>query len=130
MARILIFGGAASVAVAAALACAGSLSAAGSAPSGKAVFASQCSACHSVTEHGGTTIGPRLFGVVGRKAGTVPGFHYSSAMRNSGIVWTPDNLDRYIANPKEVVPGDLMPYAGLKDEMKRDALVAYLKTLK
>jgi cytochrome c len=108
----------------------GALSAANVAPGGQQVFKSQCSVCHSDAAKGGASVGPRLFGVVGRKAGTLPGYHYSSAMEMAGLVWTEPNLDKYIANPKAVVPGDKMPYAGLKDAAKRAALVDYLKTLK
>lgn len=129
MARILTISAAILIG-AAAIAGTGALSAANVAPAGKKVFNSNCAVCHSDAAKGGATIGPRLYGVVGRKAGTVKGYDYSKAMLNAGLVWTPSNLENYIADPKKVVPGDKMPYAGLKDVAKRDALVQYLKTLK
>lgn len=75
-------------------------------------------------------IGPSLFGVVGREAGTIPGFHYSPANKNSGITWTPEKLDPYLTNPKAIVPGTTMMFAGLKDAQQRADLIAYLATLK
>jgi len=94
---------------------------------GKAAFA-VCAMCHSDFA-GKNNIGPSLFGVVGRTAGTVPGFKYSTAMKAAGA-WTPARLDAFIASPKAVVPGTAMPYAGLKDAAKRADIVAYLATLK
>ena len=130
MARILMIGTAAVLLGAVAFAGTGSLSAAMVAPEGNKVFKSDCSVCHSDAAKGGATIGPRLFGVVGRKAGSVSGYNYSPAMKNAGLVWNETTLEKYIANPKAVVPGDKMPYAGLKDQAKRQALVEYLATLK
>lgn len=89
----------------------------------------QCAACHS-TAPGKTIIGPSLAGVYGSKAGQVPGFQFSDAMKNSGLVWTSANLDKFLADPKSVVPGTLMSFAGLKDESQRKAVIDYLKTLK
>ena len=89
----------------------------------------QCSACHS-TEAGKTIIGPSLAGVYGRKAGTLPGFQYSQAMKDSGLTWNAATLDRYLTDPKNVVPGTLMGFAGLKDTAQRKAVIDYLKTLK
>jgi len=129
MARILTISAAALVG-AAAVAGIGALSAANVTPAGQKVFKSDCAVCHSDAEKGGATIGPRLYGVVGRKAGSVPGYKYSKAMQNAGMVWTEANLEKYIANPQKVVPGDKMPYGGLKDAAKRDALIKYLATLK
>jgi cytochrome c len=96
---------------------------------GGRVFKIQCSACHGVVE-GRKGIGPSLFGVVGRKAGTVPDFHYSEANKGSGLTWNEATLDRYLANPRAVVPGTTMPYAGLKNDTQRADLIAYLATLK
>ena len=75
-------------------------------------------------------IGPSLFGVVGRKAGAVADFHYSEANKASGLTWDEATLDRYIANPRAVVPGTTMPYAGLKNDAQRGDLIAYLATVK
>jgi cytochrome c len=90
---------------------------------------SQCAMCHAI-EPGKNGLGPTLFGVAGRAAGTVPGFAYSNAMKNSGIVWDRAKLDVYLKNPQDVVPGTRMAYAGLKDDAKRAELVSYLLTLK
>lgn len=87
-----------------------------------------CKTCHS-TEKGKIGIGPSLYGVVGRKAGSLPGFTYSKAMAGSGITWDAAALDAYIAAPQTKVPGNRMPYGGLKDAAKRQAIIAYLKTL-
>jgi len=98
------------------------------AAAGAAVFKTQCSVCHSVAE-GKNMVGPSLFGVVGRPAGQIPGFHYSPANKDSGLTWDAATLDRYLTNPQAVVPKTIMPYAGLKDDEKRANLIAYLSTL-
>ena len=96
---------------------------------GDKVFRSQCSICHS-PQPGRNIIGPSLFGVVGRHSGEAPGFHYSQANRQSGITWTTVVLDRYLTSPREVVPGTMMTYPGLKDPKQSADLIAYLATLK
>lgn len=93
------------------------------------IVAMRCATCHSF-EAGKTKIGPSLFGVVGRKAGTVPNFAYSNAMKNSNIVWTADKLDAYLSGPKTLVLGNHMGYAGVSKEDSRANLIAYLATLK
>jgi cytochrome c2 len=99
------------------------------ATAGERVFKSQCSICHS-PQANRNIIGPSLFSVVGRHSGRVPGFSYSSANRNSGLVWDVSTLDRYLSGPREVVPGTLMTYPGLKDAHARIDLIAYLATLR
>ncbi len=94
---------------------------------GKTAFGA-CRACHAV-EKGKTGIGPSLYGVVGRKAGTLPGFTYSKAMAGSGLTWDEAALDAFVAAPQAKVPGTRMPYGGLKDAAKRKAIIDYLKTL-
>jgi len=96
---------------------------------GKAVFQAQCAMCHQVKPKA-LGIGPSLAGVVGRKAGTLPGFAYSPAMKTFAKPWTPALLGTYIAAPMKGVPGNRMPYAGLADAAKRADLIAYLATLK
>jgi len=96
------------------------------AAAGKADFAA-CSACHSV--NGSDGVGPHLNGVVGRKAGSVEGFNYSRAVRQSSIVWSASTLDSYIANPQQAIPGNHMPFSGLPDATARADIVAYLATL-
>jgi len=98
------------------------------AAAGKAVFQSQCSICHSV-QQGRNLIGPSLFGLFGRKAGQVPGFHYSAANEASGLTWNATTLDPYLTSPSTVIPHTIMSYPGLKDAKKRADLIAYLGTL-
>ena len=88
----------------------------------------QCAACHS-TERGEHGIGPSLAGVFGRRAGTVAGFEFSQAMKDSGLTWNQANLDRYLTDPRGVVPGTTMAYNGVKDAAQRQAVINYLKTL-
>lgn len=88
----------------------------------------QCTACHSTTP-GKTIIGPSLAHVYGRKAGTLAGFQYSDAMKNSGLSWNAANLDAFLANPAGKVPGTMMSLPGIKDAAQRKAIVDYLKTL-
>lgn len=102
--------------------------AAGDVEKGKQVF-KQCALCHT-NEPGKNKIGPSLFGVVGRKAGTISNFSYTDAMKNSGKVWTPQELDTYLTDPRKVVPGTKMIFPGLKNEADRQNVIAYLETLK
>lgn len=88
----------------------------------------QCKACHSV-EPGKNGIGPTLAGVWGARAGHIDGFNYSDAMLESGLVWDQNNLDRYLADPRGVVPGTKMAFGGVKDAAKRQEIINYLKTL-
>lgn len=96
---------------------------------GKSVF-QRCAICHRIEKNGGNGLGPNLFGIVGRKAGTVADFSYSAAMKNSGIVWSTDKLTAYIEHPAAVVPGNKMAFAGVTDAGQRADVVAYLATLK
>lgn len=95
------------------------------AAAGKTVFA-QCRSCH-VTDPGINKIGPSLAGLIGRKAGTVPGFNYSPADKGSAIVWTKEKLFQFLENPKRVVPGTKMVFGGIADAQKRADLIAYLE---
>ena len=94
---------------------------------GKTIFKS-CAVCHA-TDHA-NRVGPGLEGIIGRKAGTAPGFSYSSAMKQSGIVWDSKTLDAYLESPQKVVPGNKMTYTGLKNPTDRTDLVTYLATVK
>jgi cytochrome c len=120
-----------SVAMLAAFAAAVSTSAlaAGNATNGASVF-DRCAICHSNTKTGANKIGPNLFGIVGRKAGTYPGFSYSSAMTKAGFVWSDAKLDAYLTSPQTVVPGNKMPFAGIANNTQRADVIAYLDTLK
>jgi cytochrome c len=103
--------------------------AAGDPVKGKSVF-QRCAICHKVEKDGGNGLGPNLFGVVGRKAGTVPGFSYSAAMKGSGIVWSVDKIAAYVTHPAAVVPGNRMAFAGIGNPDQVSDVVAYLATLK
>jgi cytochrome c len=98
------------------------------ADNGQKVYRQQCNICHDVAA-GKNRIGPTLFGVVGRKAGTEAGFTYSDGMKASGLTWDAATLDRYLADPRGVVAGTKMTYAGLKNDEQRRDLIAYLSTL-
>jgi cytochrome c2 len=86
----------------------------------------ECAACHSI-EKGVNNVGPTLAGIFSRKAGALADFRYSAAMRKSGITWTPQTLDEYIADPQKRIPANRMPYAGLPDAAARADLIAYLE---
>jgi len=103
---------------------------AGDAAAGKSVFASQCAMCHTVNAGGPNLLGPNLHGIVGRTAGTLKGYNYSPAMKATGFVWTPEKLTTYLPAPTALVPGNKMPYAGLRPAQKVDDLVAFLETQK
>jgi cytochrome c len=96
------------------------------AAAGEKVFA-QCRACHQVGENAKNAVGPVLNGLFGRAAGTVEGYTYSPANKNSGITWDEAVFKEYIQNPRAKIPGTKMVYAGLKDEQRINDLVAYLK---
>jgi cytochrome c len=87
----------------------------------------QCQTCH-VKEIGVNKVGPSLAGIVGRAAGSVPGFNYSAANKGSGITWSEQELYVYLENPKAKIPGTTMAFVGIKDSQKRADLIAYLKT--
>jgi cytochrome c len=94
---------------------------------GQLAFNNACRTCHTLRE-GDNRLGPNLFKVVGRKAGSVPGYGYSSAMQGSDIVWDRAALDRFIANPDQVVPGhNMKPYGGITSAEDRAKIVAYLE---
>lgn len=88
-----------------------------------------CKTCHSV-EKGKHMIGPSLAGIVGTKAGDVPGYTFSPAMKASGLTWDDATLDEFLTSPMKKVPGTKMTYAGQPDAAKRAEIIAYLKTLK
>ena len=97
--------------------------------SGQLVFNNACRTCHSMRE-GDNRLGPHMRGIIGRKAGSVPNYSYSSAMKGANFVWDEENLERFIANPDEMVPGNNMkPYGGLAPAESRAKLIAFLKTL-
>jgi cytochrome c len=95
---------------------------------GEKIFKMQCGICHAVAA-GENRVGPTLFGVVGRPAGSVAGFNYTADHKKLGITWDAASLDKYLTNPRAMVPDTSMVYAGLKDDTERADLVAYLGTL-
>jgi len=96
-----------------------------SAAEGAKVF-SKCKACHSIAKAGGNKIGPALWGVLGRKAGSLTDYKYSKAMTAYGKSWTFEEMDGFLTKPKEWVKGTKMSYAGLKNEKDRAALILYM----
>jgi cytochrome c len=95
---------------------------------GEKVFA-LCRSCH-VLEDGVNRVGPSLYNVVGRKSGSVAGFNYSDANKNSGVTWTTDVLFEYLEDPKGFMPGTKMAFPGIKNPQDRANLIAYLESTK
>jgi cytochrome c len=106
---------------------AGQARAEGDAAHGKQVF-QQCGICHS-TEPGEAKLGPSLFGIVGRKAASVPGFRYTPAMQKLDVSWTPEQLNTWLENPSKMASGTAMAF-NLANEKDRQDVIAYLATLK
>jgi len=95
----------------------------GDARAGEEVY-SRCLGCHALDYD---RTGPKHCGLLGRRAGSVPGYEYSPAMKRSGIVWSEKTLERFLADPVNTVPGTTMTYAGVPDPADRSNLIAYLK---
>jgi cytochrome c len=102
----------------------------GDAAKGERVF-QHCYSCHSVIAGENKLQGPNLRGVIGRRAGTLPGFEFSPAMiaagKERGIVWNEKTLDAYLVDPEAMIPGTLMGPVRLEEEAERQDLIAYLK---
>lgn len=111
----------ASLVIAAGPACAGGPP--GDAKAGEEIYG-RCAACHAIDRD---RAGPRHCAIVGRRAASVKGYEYSEALRRSGIVWTEETLDRFLAAPLQAVPGTSMGYAGIESASERADLIAYLK---
>jgi len=94
---------------------------------GQQAFNNNCRTCHTVKE-GDNRLGPSLFGIVGRKAGSLPGYRFSPSLQQSGINWDEASLDKFIADPEQLVSGNAMkPYGGVSDAAQRQAIIDYLK---
>ncbi len=93
---------------------------------GKLLFL-QCASCHDITSGASAKIGPSLYGVVGRRAGSLPGYAYSPAMKAQTFIWDEKMLDRWLTKPTDVVPGTAMGFAGVAKDTDRAAIIAYLK---
>ena len=94
---------------------------------GQLTFNNACRTCHT-TKEGDNRLGPSLHEIIGRKAGSLPNYGYSSAMKGADFVWDKDKLDRFIAKPDEVVPGNNMkPYGGLTSAEDRAKVIAFLQ---
>ena len=100
--------------------------AAGDPKAGEAIYP-RCAACHALAYD---RVGPRHCGLIGRRAGSVAGFDYSDAMKQSKLTWTQENLERFLADPPGTVPGTTMTYAGVPDAKERADLIAYLANAK
>jgi cytochrome c len=103
--------------------------AAGDAKAGAQVF-KRCAVCHTNDKGGGDGLGPNLFGIVGRKAASRPGFAYSAPLQKSGIVWNEAMLTKWAAGPARVVPGTKMMFAGITSKKQQADVAAYLASLK
>ena len=93
---------------------------------GKTLFF-QCRACHSLLEGAAHKVGPNLHGVFGKKAGMMPGFAYSDALKNSDVVWDVDTMNEWLARPSQFLPGNLMVFVGIKKPEDRAAMIKYLQ---
>ena len=96
-----------------------------SAAEGAKIF-KKCAACHSITEGGGNKIGPALWGVLGRPAGSVPGYKYSKAMTAHGKNWSFEEMNGFLTKPKDWIKGTKMSFAGLKKAEDRAAVILYM----
>jgi len=96
-----------------------------SASEGASVF-KKCAACHTINQGGANKIGPALWGVLGRKAGSVSGYKYSKAITAYGKVWTFDEMNGFLTKPKDWIKGTKMSFAGLKNEKERAAIILYM----
>ncbi|MDW8444192.1 MAG: cytochrome c family protein [Acetobacteraceae bacterium] len=103
--------------------------ASGDPAAGQRVY-NQCRACHTIEQGGRNGVGPNLWGIVGQPAGKREGFRYSAKMTElaaQGLTWTEDNLRKYLTNPKDLVPGGSMAFAGIRNPQQLEDLIAFLR---
>lgn len=94
---------------------------------GELIFRSRCSTCHSVVANSPAPMGPDLHGLFGRRAGNLPDYDYSAALRAANIVWNAQTLDAYLKDPHKKVPGVNMPFPGIPNKADRDHVISYLE---
>ncbi|MEQ8557531.1 MAG: cytochrome c family protein [Henriciella sp.] len=92
---------------------------------GRRVFL-QCQSCHTLDKGGPAVLGPNLYGLFGREVGTKEGFDYSSALQEAEFTWTPEQLEKWLENPRSFLPGNKMSFAGVKRPDDRHAVIAYI----
>lgn len=97
---------------------------------GRKIFDDRCAICHTLNRGQPFLFGPSLEGVVGRPAASLPGFPYSDALKKSGLVWTEENLRKWIADSSHTVPNTLMEHVSISDPAEQIYVVQYLKTLR
>ena len=98
---------------------------------GERLFKRHCGICHVAEKDSARRLqGPNLWGLIGRKAGTIEGFRYSEANKNSGIVWSAETLDPYLADPRGVIKGTTMAFVGVKKPDERKAIIEFLSAQK
>jgi len=96
---------------------------------GEVIFMRKCSSCHDHEKDGGHGKGPHLWNLLGRKAGSIPGFDFSDAMKTSGHYWNLANLNYYLTNTERAVPGRIMDFRGIRRDKDRARLLVFLNTL-
>lgn len=108
----------------------GALAAECSLDKGRQTFANKCGICHVAGAGEAASVGPNLYGVVGRAVGKAANFTYSEALTAAGGIWDEARLDAFLKSPQQAVPGTAMPFQGLKSEAERRQLICFLQTLK
>ena len=86
----------------------------------------QCRACHSLKPNETNRIGPSLYGIINQQAGSIEGYEYSEALKQSNVYWNLDNLDQWIEKPYEMIPGNKMVFSGMRKKQDRNDLIAYI----